>query len=85
MQPTNLTPTGTMRSTAVGAGVETAGLLQENRKILVSVGRPISDSVINYAVNLAERLGYDLIALNVRSVCPKGLFHSPYHISWRKI
>jgi hypothetical protein len=80
MQLTKLTPTGTIRSTAAGAGVETAGLPQENRKILV-VSREdrFSDSVINYAVNLAERLGYDLIALNVRSgLAPKGLFHSPY-------
>ena len=60
--------------------METAGLPQENRKILV-VSREdrFSDSVINYAVNLAERLGYDLIALNVRSgLAPKRLFHSPY-------
>ncbi len=51
-----------------GAGAETASLPQENRKILiVSREARFSESVVNYAVNLAERLGYDLIALNVGS------------------
>ena len=63
-----------------GAGAETAGLAQENRKILI-VSREVrfSESVVNYAVNLAERLGYDLIALNVGPGWEsKGFLHSPY-------
>jgi hypothetical protein len=53
---------------------------KENRKILI-VGREttFSEGVVDYAVNLAERLGYDLIALNVGpDSAPKGMFHSPY-------
>ena len=68
------------RPLAAGAGAETASLPQENRKILiVSREARFSESVVNYAVNLAERLGYDLIALNVGPGSgPKGLLQSPY-------
>jgi hypothetical protein len=53
---------------------------QGNRKILiVSREARFSESVVNYAVNLAERLGYDLIALNVgANGSGTGIFHSPY-------
>jgi hypothetical protein len=80
MQPTNFTPTGTKRPPLAGAGTETAGLPQENRKILVvSREARFSESVVSYAVNLAERLGYDLIALNVGAgESSPGLLHSPY-------
>ncbi len=38
-------------------------------------------SVVNYAVNLAERLGYDLIALNVGAGgSGTGILHSPYRL-----
>lgn len=53
---------------------------KENRKILV-VGREaaFSEAVVDYAVNLAERLGYDLIALNVGPKAETGGFlYSPY-------
>ncbi len=53
---------------------------RENRKILV-VGREagFSETVVDYAVNLAERLGYDLIALNVGpEATAGGVFNSPY-------
>ena len=52
----------------------------ENRKILV-VGREagFSEALIDYAVNLAERLGYDLIALNVgQEAASAGVLQSPY-------
>ena len=52
----------------------------ENRKILV-VGREadFSEAVMDYAVNLAERLGYDLIALNVgQEAASAGMLQSPY-------
>ncbi len=43
-----------------------AELVRTNRKILVvSQEAGFSDSVLTYATNLAERLGYDLIAVNV--------------------
>jgi hypothetical protein len=82
MQPINLTPTGTKRQAVAGAEAETAGLPQENRKILiVSREARFSESVVNYAVNLAERLGYDLLALNVGlGNSREGVFHSFY---WR--
>jgi hypothetical protein len=43
-----------------------AELARTNRKILVvSQEAGFSDSVLTYAINLAERLGYDLVAVNV--------------------
>lgn len=43
-----------------------AELVRENRKILVVSQEPgFGDSVLTYATNLAERLGYDLVAVNV--------------------
>ena len=43
-----------------------AELARTNRKILVvSQEAGFSDSVLTYALNLAERLGYDLVAVNV--------------------
>jgi hypothetical protein len=80
MQTINSTPTEKARPFMAGAGSETAGLPQENRKILiVSREARFSESVVNYAVNLAERLGYDLIALNVGPAWgSKGLLDAPY-------
>ncbi len=52
----------------------------ENRKILV-VGTEtgFSEAVMDYAVNLAERLGYDLITMVVGpEAAPGGMFNSPY-------
>jgi hypothetical protein len=52
----------------------------ENRKILV-VGREagFSEAVMDYAVNLAERLGYDLITMVVGpDAVSGGMFNSPY-------
>lgn len=57
-----------------------AELVRENRKILV-VGQEagFSDSVLTYATNLAERLGYDLIAVNVGPAEDgQGWFSAPY-------
>ncbi len=43
-----------------------AELVRENRKIvLVSQEPGFSEAVLQYAVNLAERLGYDLLAVNI--------------------
>jgi hypothetical protein len=79
MQPTNVTPTSAKRPWAIGADLETGSLPQENRKILIVSREPrFSESVVNYAVNLAERLGYDLIALNVGPGSTKGLLQSSY-------
>lgn len=53
---------------------------RENRKILV-VGREsgFGEAVLDYAMNLAERLGYDLILMNVGpGEAGGGVFHSPY-------
>lgn len=51
---------------------------QGNRKILiVSREAGFSEAVVSYAVNLAERLGYDLIALNVGAESA-GSYYSPY-------
>ncbi len=63
-----------------GSTREPAGLAQGNRKILiVSREARFSESVVNYAVNLAERLGYDLMALNVGTAgSAAGFLHSPY-------
>ena len=63
-----------------GTVVETASLPQENRKILiVSQEARFSEAVVNYAVNLAERLGYDLIALNVGAErAGQGIWQAPY-------
>jgi hypothetical protein len=51
-----------------------------NRKILVVSREPgFSEAVVDYAVNLAERLGYDLIAMNVGlDETPAGMMTSPY-------
>jgi len=53
----------------------------ENKKILVMSREPhFSDGVVDYAVNLADRLEYDLIALNVGSdTAPAGILHYPLY------
>jgi hypothetical protein len=81
MQRDSLTSTDKARPTATGAVVESASLPQENRKILVvSREARFSEAVVNYAVNLAERLGYDLMALNVGAGrSGKGIMQVPYH------
>ncbi len=57
-----------------------ASPVNENRKILVVSREPgFSEGVVDYAVNLAERLGYDLIAMNVGlDETPAGMMASPY-------
>ncbi|MCL6622090.1 MAG: hypothetical protein K6T55_08315 [Syntrophobacterales bacterium] len=46
-------------------------LAPENRKILlVGQGARFTDSVLDYALNLADRLGYDLVAVNVGPASP---------------
>ncbi len=63
-----------------GSAPETGRISKQNRKILM-VGREagFSEAVLDYAVNLAERLGYDLIAMNVGpDAAPAGVFNSPY-------
>lgn len=43
-----------------------AELIRENRKIMVVSQEPgFSEAVLQYAVNLAERLGYDLLLVNI--------------------
>lgn len=49
-----------------------ADLVRENRKIMVVSQEPgFSEPVWQYAVNLAERLGYDLLAVNVGPAGPE--------------
>lgn len=48
-------------------------LAPENRKILlVGQGARFSDSVLEYALNLADRLGYDLVAVQIGPLPPTG-------------
>lgn len=48
-------------------------LAPENRKILlVGQGARFSDSVLEYALNLAERLGYDLVAVQIGPLSATG-------------
>ncbi|MDI6852742.1 MAG: hypothetical protein QME75_03935 [Deltaproteobacteria bacterium] len=69
--------TGRSPEGQAGAGL---AVKSENRKILV-VGKEagFSEAVMDYAVNLAERLGYDLITMVVGpEAAPGGMFNSPY-------
>ena len=64
----------------VSAGQEAAAKPEVSRKILlVGKGETLDPAAIDYAVNLAERLSYDLIALNVDpTLRQKGRLFSPY-------
>lgn len=65
---------------------ENSGKPEVPRKILV-VGRgdTLDEEAIDYAVNLAERLGYDLIGLNVDPMLgQKSRFFSPYKYHLRE-
>jgi hypothetical protein len=64
----------------VSEGQEMSAKPEVSRKILVvSQGETLDMEVMDYAVNLAERLGYDLIALCVNpALGQKGKFFSPY-------
>jgi hypothetical protein len=65
---------------------ETSAKPEVPRKILV-VGRgdTLDEEAIDYAVNLAERLGYDLIGLNVNpTLGQKSRFFSPYKYHLRE-
>ncbi|MHB8069245.1 MAG: hypothetical protein ACYDIC_15245 [Desulfobaccales bacterium] len=65
---------------------DTSGKPEVPRKILV-VGRgdTLDEEAIDYAVNLAERLGYDLIGLNVDPMLgQKSRFFSPYKYHLRE-
>lgn len=65
---------------------KTYGKPEVPRKILV-VGRgdTLDAEVVDYAVSLAERLGYDLIGLNVNPMLgQKGRFFSPYKYHLRE-
>jgi len=61
-------------------GQEMSAKPEVSRKILVvSQGETLDTEVMDYAVNLAERLGYDLVALSVNpALGQKGRFFSPY-------
>jgi len=65
---------------------ETSGKPEVPRKILV-VGRgdTLDEEAVDYAVNLAERLGYDLIGLNVDPMLgQKSRFFAPYKYHLRE-
>jgi nucleotide-binding universal stress UspA family protein len=65
---------------------EASGKPEVPRKILV-VGRgdTLDEEAVDYAVNLAERLGYDLIGLNVNPMLgQKSRFFSPYKYHLRE-
>jgi hypothetical protein len=51
------------------------------RKILVvAKNHTFTEAVVDYAANLAQRLGYDLIAMNVNpALAQSGNFYSPYN------
>jgi hypothetical protein len=70
-----------------GPDRETQPKPEVSRKILVvGQGGALDPEVMDYAVNLAERLGYDLIALSVHTMLgQKGRFFAPYkyHL-WEK-
>lgn len=58
-------------------------MVRENRKILVVSQEPgFGESVLTYATNLAERLGYDLVAVNVG---PEGDGRQWWTAPWRKL
>ena len=63
-----------------GEGQDANAKAEVSRKILVvGKGETLDAEAIDYAVNLAERLGYDLIALNVNpTLGGKGRVFSPY-------
>jgi hypothetical protein len=67
-------------------GQETPPKPEVSRKILVvGKGETLDAEAVDYAVNLAERLGYDLIALNVNTTLgQKGRFFSPYKYHLRE-
>ena len=81
---------GDSNATAPGAGVSDQGDIgspistkrhEVKRKILV-VGKnyAFSDGVVDYAANLSQRLGYDIIAMNVNpALAQSGKFFSPYN------
>jgi hypothetical protein len=61
-------------------GKETPAKAEVSRKILlVGKGENLDLAAVDYAVNLAERLGYDLVALNVDpTLKQRGRFFPPY-------
>jgi len=67
-------------------GQEAAAKTEVSRKILVvGKGETLDTEAIDYAVNLAERLGYDLIVLKVNpTLGQKGRFFSPYKYHLRE-
>ncbi|MBI4795093.1 MAG: universal stress protein [Deltaproteobacteria bacterium] len=73
-------------SPRLGNGRESPPKPEVSRKILVvGKGETLDAEVMDYAVNLAERLGYDLIALSVNpTLGQKGRFFSPYKYHLRE-
>ena len=62
--PSSREAPGARQDSGAGGGAMTYS--QENRKILMVSREPrFSEAVVSYAMSLAERLGYDLVALNV--------------------
>lgn len=72
-------------ATAVPNQAAGGGAPQVKRKILVvAKGASFTPEVMEYAVNLARRLGYDLIALNLNPALEqRGKFFSPYNLRLR--
>ena len=64
----------------VPEGPDTAPKDEVSRKILVvGKGETLDPAAVDYAANLAERLGYDLVAVNVNpTLGQKGRLFSPY-------
>jgi hypothetical protein len=64
-----------------GSDNASSNQLEVRRKILV-VGKTyaFSNGVVEYAANLSQRLGYDIIAMNVNpALAQSGTFFSPYN------
>ena len=61
-------------------GQEMSTKPEVSRKILVvGQGETLEAEVMDYGINLAERLGYDLVALNLNpTLGQRGRFYSPY-------
>lgn len=63
----------------VDAGLASTGSQEVRRKILVvAKDHAFSAGVMDYAISLSQRLGYDLIAMNVNPALGDNKFFSPY-------
>jgi hypothetical protein len=77
----SISPSAGVSGQGDGSSAASNNRHEVKRKILV-VGRnfAFTNGVIDYAVNLSQRLGYDIIAMNVNpALAQSGKFFSPYN------